>query len=226
MRFIRLINPNTSRATTAMMADIAQAACGPGFTVAGVTASHGVPMITQEHELAAAAPGVVALGVSETGGIAGMIVSAFGDPGLADLRGAVDIPVAGICEASMLEAAGGGRRFGIATVTPGLVGTLTAKAGELGLAELFTGIRLTEDDPLALAADPDQLEEALAAVVARCFADDGADAVIIGGGPLGQAAIGLAQRFAAPVIAPIPAAVRALLRALHGSSQPVAAERF
>jgi Asp/Glu/hydantoin racemase len=36
--------------------------------------------------------------------------------------------------------------------------------------------------------------------------------VIIGGGPLGQAAVGLAPRFKIPVIAPISTAVEQLLR--------------
>ena len=39
-------------------------------------------------------------------------------------------------------------------------------------------------------------------------------AVVIGGGPLGQAAIDLAPRFTTPVIAPIPAAMRRLMRAI------------
>jgi Asp/Glu/hydantoin racemase len=43
---------------------------------------------------------------------------------------------------------------------------------------------------------------------------DGAEAVIIGGGPLGQAAIALTPRFTTPIVAPIPAAVRRLLRAM------------
>ncbi|MEZ0214701.1 MAG: aspartate/glutamate racemase family protein [Xanthobacteraceae bacterium] len=214
MQRIRLINPNTSETTTAMMVAIAGTAFGPGFEVHGVTARYGVPMILEETQLAAAAPGVVEIGTAELDGVRAVIVSAYGDPGLAELRSALDIPVAGICEASMCEAGAGGRRFGIATVTPGLVDVLTRKAQALGLGAQFTGIRLTEEDPLALAADPKRLEDALARAVAQCFDEDGAEAVVIGGGPLGQAAIGLERRFAAPVIAPIPSAVRQVLRAL------------
>jgi Asp/Glu/hydantoin racemase len=47
--------------------------------------------------------------------------------------------------------------------------------------------------------------------MARCFDDDGADAVIIGGGPLGQAAEQLAGTLQRPLIAPIPAAARRLV---------------
>jgi allantoin racemase len=43
---------------------------------------------------------------------------------------------------------------------------------------------------------------------------DKAEAVVIGGGPLGNAATALTPMFAVPVIAAIPAAVRQMLRIL------------
>jgi Asp/Glu/hydantoin racemase len=141
-----------------------------------------------------------------------VIISAFGDPGLDLVRAASAVPVVGICEASMLEAGAGGRRFGVATVTPELAVPIDRRAYNLGLSSIYTGIRLTDGEPRALATAPRALEEALALAVQRCIDEDGAEAVIIGGGPLGQAAIALASRFSVPIIAPIPAAVR-LLRA-------------
>lgn len=212
MPIIRVINPNASVETTAMMAGLVAAELPPGFTVTSATAAAGPRMIVTEAELAAAGPGVVALG-RDTQGVDGVIVAAFGDPGLDALRAAVRIPVTGIFEASCLEAAGGGRRFAIATVTPDLVGVMTARIGRLGLADRFTGVRLTAGDPRALAADAVRLEAALTVEVERCFAD-GAEAVIIGGGPLGQAAVELGRRFSRPVIAPLAAAARAMVTAL------------
>jgi Asp/Glu/hydantoin racemase len=216
MHKILLINPNTSAATTTMMVRIATQEVPAGYAVEGVSAQHGSPMIVNEAELAVGAVEVMRSWRAAGTGWAGVIVSAFGDPGLHALRAESGVPVAGICEASMLEAAADGRRFGIATVTPDLVASIDGRADELGLRAQYTGIRLTQGDPHALAADPHALEEALARAVAQCI-DDGAQAVIIGGGPLGQAAIGLAPRFSVPVIAPIPAAVRDLMRRLQSS---------
>lgn len=218
MRLIRLINPNTSQATTVMMTAIARAVLPATYQIEGVTARTGVTMIVDDLQLARSAAGVVELGQAGSGQLAGVIIIAFGDPGLGELREKLGIPVVGICEASMLEASANGRRFGIATVTPRLVDSFAAKAKALGIGGLFTGTRLTEGDPLALVTDPQQLEEALAGAVQKCFADDGAEAVIIGGGPLGQAAIGLGRRFAAPVIAPIPAAVKMLVARLEATT--------
>lgn len=212
MHHILLINPNASAATTDMMVAIAAAEFPPAYAVSGATARSGPQMIVNSAELAAAAPEVERNWRESGGHWAGVIISAFGDPGIERVRAASQVPVAGICEASMLEAAQHGRRFGVATVTPELTDAIQARAAHLGLDKLYTGIRLTPGDPRALAADPQALEEGLAQAVRECIECDGAQAVIIGGGPLGQAAIALAQRFTVPVIAPIPAAVRYLLR--------------
>jgi allantoin racemase len=220
MRNILLINPNTSESTTAMMVRIASDELPEGFQVTGATAKRGPSMIVNEIELTASGLEVERLWRDAGSTWDGIIVGAFGDPGIELVRQTSRVPVAGICEASMLEAAHDARRFGVATVTPELVGTIDSRADELGLGALYAGVRLTGGDPRALAADPKALEEALAGAVARCIGDDGAEAVIIGGGPLGQAAIGLAGRFDRPIIAPIPAAVRRLLAELARPQVP------
>jgi len=208
---ILLINPNSSDATTAMMVSIAQGVVPGSITVMGATATRSPSMIVTEAALAAAADEVVEIGLRQSGAASGVIVGAFGDPGLASLQRQLPIPVVGICQAAMLEAALDGRRFGVATTTPDLVAAIGQRARDYGLDHLFTGIRLTAGDPHAVTADPARLRDALAAAMARCFDDDGADAVIIGGGPLGQAAEQLAGTLQRPLIAPIPAAARRLV---------------
>jgi allantoin racemase len=208
---ILLINPNSSDATTAMMVGIAQGVAGETASVVGATATRSPPMIVTALALAAAADEVVEIGIRGSGAVAGVIVSAFGDPGLAALQRQLPIPAVGICQASMQEAAADGRRFGVATTTPELVAAIGQRARDYALEHLFTGTRLTAGDPHLVTADPARLRDALAAAVARCFDDDGADVVIIGGGPLGQAAEDLAKTLRRPIIAPIQAATRRLL---------------
>lgn len=218
MTRILLINPNTCPATTGMMLAIARSVAPPGVVVTGATASRGPGMIVDAEELRAAAVEVVAVGRRHARDISGIIVAAFGDPGVDRLRREVAVPVVGIAEAGMLEAAGTGRRFGVATVTPALAGVNADRAAALGLGHLYTGTRLTAGDPRRLTAEPGRLIEALAEAVTRCIRDDKAQAVVIGGGPLGDAAAALASRFDVPVIAPIPAAVRRLLAAIGNRS--------
>lgn len=203
-----LINPNRTQATTDMMVAMALA---EGAEVAGATARRAGAMITTPAALDAAAAEVVEIGLREGPAYDGVIVAAFGDPGAVALGARLAVPVVGICAASMREAAVGGRRFAVATTTPGLVARIDASAAALGLSELYAGTWLTPGDPCALTADCAALEVALAKAVAACLSEGHAEAVIIGGGPLCAAAAALSRHFAVPVIAPVAAAARALL---------------
>lgn len=216
---IVLINPNSAAATTAMMLRAARLAA-PGHAIAGFTATQGPAMILDEAALLASAGEVVRIGLSQAANARAIIVGAFGNPGAEQLRRALAIPVVGIGEAAMLEAAAGGRRFGVATSTAGLADSIAAGAARLGLTALFTGVRLTDGEPLALAADPAGLERALALAVERAVGIDGAQAVAIGGGPFAEAAAALQARLGLPVIAPVPAAVRRVLAELAGGLPP------
>ncbi len=216
---ILLINPNSSTATSEMMHAIALNALAGRLAVKTVTASRAPTMIVTPEQLTASAAEVVELGTAHGRECAGIIVSAFGDPGLAELRRKVAVPVVGICEASMIEASEAGRRFGVATSTPDLAEAIGQRAHDLGLAHLYTGIRCTEGDPVALAADPALLIEALAGAVGACIEEDGAEAVVIGGGPLGEAAKALRPRFGKPVLGPIPSAVERIAGLIGDASR-------
>lgn len=213
MRRITLINPNTNAKTTRLMADIAQAAAPSGIAVTGATVAEGPPLITDEAGLETAAGAVAALLVSIEDNADGYIISAFGDPGLDAARQSLRVPVAGIAEAGMTEAAAGGRRFGVATTLPGLEAAIRKRAEAYGFAAQFVSTRLTDGDVSYNMADPGRLADALEGAIRRCV-DDGAEAVVIGGGPLAQAAKTLAPRMPIPLIEPVPAAVRAVARAM------------
>lgn len=220
MSHILLINPNTSSATMQMMVEIARAwfaqAMAAPPAVVGATVTRGAPMIVDEGDLAVAAEAMCEGDMLRLAGRAdGVIVGAFGDPGIEALRARLSVPVVGIGEASMHAAAAGRRRFGIATTTPRLAASISASVHRQGLDELFTGARFTEGDPRALSSTPQQQEDLLAGAVDSCIRADGAQAVIIGGGPLGEAARALGRRFSIPVIGPVPAACAAMAQALR-----------
>jgi allantoin racemase len=211
---IALINPNTSTATTDRMLAIAREHAPRDLVVMGLTAPFGAALITDDRQLATARRAVAAMLPGLRGRWVGLIVSAFGDPGLEELRDALSVPVAGIGEAGLLEASQGRRRFAIVTTTPDLVPSINAKAERLGCAESYAGVVLTSGDPVALTADALRLEAALHAAIEEAIFGLRAEAVLIGGGPLAAAARGLAPRFRVPLVEPIPAAVRWLQREL------------
>lgn len=202
-----LVNPNTNAATTGLMVGIAQGAAPAGVTIEGATAGSGAPLILDAAMLETAAAAVQALVAgSDLSPYAGLIVAAFGDPGLAAVRSLTALPVTGIAEAAMAEAAAHGR-FAIVTTTPLLAGAIGARAAAYGHGDAFAGTWLTEGDAGALMAEPGRLEAALEAAIRRALAEAAPDAVIIGGGPLAAAAAALRPRLSVPVIEPVPAAV-------------------
>jgi Asp/Glu/hydantoin racemase len=103
MTRILLINPNSSQTTTDMMARIAQSAAPDGVEIVGATAQHGVSMIVDPVTLAASARKVVEIGVRLGISVSGIIISAFGDPGIAELQQRVKIPIVGIAEGPCLQ---------------------------------------------------------------------------------------------------------------------------
>lgn len=209
---ILLINPNSSVATTEMMVAIARSATVDGFDIDGATATRAPQMIVTPDALDAASTEVLEIAQSNRHACDGIIVAAFGDPGLAGIKAAIELPAVGIGESSMLAAAENSRRFGVATTTPLLEAKIDALPEALGLRSYYTGVRFAEGDPQELMRDPARLRTALAGAVEACIAQDGAEAVIIGGGPLGEAARELQPMFTVPIIAPIPSAVARIIR--------------
>lgn len=206
---IALVNPNVDAGATRAMLLIASSVVQPGFVVVGRTARFGMPLITNEEALAVAALAVMAMAPSlDADGFAGIIVSAFGDPGLAELRAATTTPVTGIAEAGMREAAEAGRRFSIVTTTPDLAAPIRRLAQAYGYEASLASIRIAPGEPFALMADPERLETALLAACDRAIDHDRAEAVLIGGGPLAMAARAIAHRVRVPMIEAVPAAVR------------------
>ncbi|MGY4511994.1 aspartate/glutamate racemase family protein [Bradyrhizobium sp. USDA 3650] len=209
---ILLINPNSSAATTEMMVAIARSAAGDGIDVDGATATRAPQMIVTPDALDAASAEVLEIAQSNRHACDGIIVAAFGDPGLAGIKAAIELPTAGIGESSMLAAAENSRRFGVATTTPLLAAKIGALPAALGLRSRYTGVRFAEGDPQELMRNPARLRTALAGAVEACIAQDGAEAVVIGGGPLGEAARELQPMFTVPIISPIPSAVARIIR--------------
>lgn len=209
MMRLLLLNPNTNAETTASMRFIAQAAASPGTLIDAMSAPYGVPLITTEQTLATAAAAVQALaGQIATAPPDGVIIAAFGDPGLAALRLRLSCPITGIAEAAMGEAGSSGRSFAVVTTTPGLVGAIEAAARAYGHGRTLRGVVLTEGDPHAAMADHERLVEALAKACAHAIDTLSVQALVLGGGPLGVVAQALSDRFSIPIIAPVPAAVR------------------
>jgi Asp/Glu/hydantoin racemase len=208
MKRIVLVNPNTSADATSLMLAIARKHLTAGHSIEGLTAPVGTPLIVDADQLNVAAAAVATMAPILAPRADGVIVSAFGDPGADVLGVLLTVPVAGIAECAMREAAAGGRRFSIVTTTPRLVSAIRSCAERLGLHGQLAGICTTDGPMEALMADHAMLVAALDRAARVAVDRDGVEAVIIGGGPLAAAAECLGKRSSVPIVEPVPAAVR------------------
>ncbi|MEM0907879.1 MAG: aspartate/glutamate racemase family protein [Pseudomonadota bacterium] len=214
---ITLVNPNTSHETTAAMVEIAREETTGRAEIVGVTARSGAPLITDPQALAAATRAVEDL-TQELKEADAVILAAFGDPGLRPLRDCLDCYVTGIAEAGMAEAGQDGRPFAVVTTTPQLCKSISASAQQYGHRH-FLGTWTTPGDPTALMRTPATLTRALEDACDRAITEGGAQAVVIGGGPLARAARSLSRQRPVPIIEPLPAAVRLTLERLNAAAE-------
>jgi allantoin racemase len=221
MRTVLLINPNTSEPVTRLMAGVIAPLLGEGVALAAVTARIGASYIACEAAYAVAAYAALdawAGFVAQGGRCDAVIVGCFGDPGVPALREVAGVPVVGLAEAALREAAAHGPH---AIVTGGLAWRpmLERFAAAHGLADGLAGIHVVERSGVELMGQPDGgAAEILAALLVA--ARPPVRAVVIGGAALG----GIAQRVApdvpVPVIDSVQAGARAAAAALRAPGPP------
>ncbi len=197
MKPVLLINPNSSMQTTAAMLAIAQQHLPE---VKGWTNAQAPSMITDTEALAAAAKHISLAALPPARAV---IVAAFGDPGVDSLSERLNVPVVGIGAAAARAAGQGGTSFAVVTTTAMLAPAIDALMRSQ--ASGYLGCFLTDGDPQALAADPNALDTALIHGCEQAAAQ-GAQRIIIGGGPLAAAAIRIAGKVQLPLVQPLVAA--------------------
>ena len=207
-RRLVLINPNTDPGVTQAMLSIARQYLPAGVLLEGMTAPFGSPLILHPAALETASEAVLSLTPAlRRTACDGVVVAAFGDPALQELRAVLDCPVTGIAEAAMARAARCGGRFCVVTTTPDLSPAIALAAARYGHGPSFVGTFCTDGDPLALMHDASRLEDALLRVCQDVAERESVDAIVIGGGPLAVAARALAGRVPVLLVEPIREAI-------------------
>src|SRR5262249_19093130 len=83
---------------------------------------------------------------AESAGYDAFVIGHFQEPGLLEIRGALDIPVIGLGEATMLAACTMGRQFGLVTIDPAFIDWHERQVRALGLADRVAGVRAIQID--------------------------------------------------------------------------------
>src|SRR5436190_4484685 len=83
---------------------------------------------------------------AERAGYDAFVIGHFQEPGLLEIRGAVDIPVVGLGEANLLTALSMGRRVGLVTIDPAFIDWHERQVRAHGLEQRVAGVRAIHAD--------------------------------------------------------------------------------
>jgi Asp/Glu/hydantoin racemase len=217
-----VVNSNTTEGVTTRIGAAARAPARPGTVVEAVSAPFGLPLIVSRADWLVAGPATLAALADRKGTYDAAVIACFGDPGLDAAKELAGVPVIGISEAAFHAACLLGRRFGIVSFTAALRPMFEDVLAHHGLTARCAGFRMGP----AFAGDPGQVAEERAALLVdlcrQSVEQDGAEAVILAGGPLAGLAPMIASQVGAPLVDGTVAAVR-LAEALVGLAPPHAA---
>lgn len=229
---VLLLNPNTSADMTAHIQREAARHAWPGVSLLAATARFGGAVIASRASYAIAAhaaldayaaaaasgagsaPGSAAGRAGSDGRVAAVVLACFGDPGLEALREVSGIPVLGLLESAVAQAARAGEPFGIVTAGPAWVPMLEERIRSGPHAALSRGVFAIQTTGLDVARDPDRFVSVLQAAVDEAAAA-GARNIILGGSAL--AGFGSRLSGEAHLIDPLEAAMADARRCLAGA---------
>lgn len=222
MAAILAINPNTTASITAIVERNLRAAA-PEIDWRTATGRFGARYIVSEASYAIAAHAALvawATHADEPEACDAVLLACFGDPGLFALRELSAVPVIGLAEAAMRQAAREAARFSIVTGGARWRPMIERLAQALGFGAALAGVRAIALTGARAAADPESAIAVLATECDRAGHEDGADAVILGGAGFA----GLAPRVAAlagiSIICSVAAGAREAEALARGAAWP------
>ncbi|MDH4607722.1 aspartate/glutamate racemase family protein [Pseudomonas sp. BN102] len=206
---IQLINPNTSTAMTASLAESARPLLRAGNQLLAVTNSAGPASIEGHYDEALSVPGLLqAIRDGERDGAEGHVIACFGDPGLLAAREIARHPVIGIAEAAMHLATWVATGFSIVT-TLGRTKVIARHLVErYGFHQHCRGIHAVEIPVLALDQDPQGLQRLMRAACLEALERDESGAIVLGCAGMSHLAIRLQDELGVPVIDGVSAALK------------------
>jgi len=203
-----LINPNISESVSELIRAEAERCASPGTVIEVLTAPFGVAYIETRFEALIGAYAAAQLVAEHHERFDGVIVAAFGDPGLAALREVLPCPVTGLTEAALASACLLGQRFSIVAISQRIRAWYHETVLACGLDGRLASIRGL-DEPLADIANVQASQgERLVKLAERCVDEDGADVIVLAGAPLAGLARTLRDRLPVPAVEGVSSAVR------------------
>lgn len=217
MKRILIINPNTSGETAARMQAHCSKIAEPGTVVEATfippRPGFSAHKVFSYVDLAICTPETIKLAWQNRDRFDGMLVAGFSDVGVDAIKELLSIPVLGIAEASYHIASLISHRFSVLTGTtkwtPPKDDYVRALGVESRVASFRSYSEWHDNDSFEV------LRKRLLKVARQAIEEDGAEAVILGGGPLIGYGELLQRELGVPVIDPTVAALK-LMEAMIG----------
>jgi allantoin racemase len=216
---ILILNPNTSESATRYMEEECRKIAAPGTEIlaANPKAKEGcnIPTILSYVDSAICAVETIKVAWEERNSYDGVIVAGFSDPGLDALKEILDKPALGIGEAAYHAASMLGHRFSVLTTTPKWTPPKEDYIKTVGLESKVASIvahgGFEEELPNFKTGSTEWKEVLTKRFVSAAkiaIEQDGAEAIILGGGSYIGFADRLQRELGAPVIEPTAVALK------------------
>lgn len=203
-----VVNPNTSEDVSRLICSEAERVAAGGTEIMMRTAPYGVEYIETRVESLFAGSAVAQVIAEEREHVDGVVVAAFGDPGMPALKELVDVPVVGITEAALYTAALQGTQFSIIAISSRIQAWYRECVDHNGLGSRLASIRSLTDPLTSIGSVQTDFEGQLLVLAEAAVAEDGADVVILAGAPLAGLARKVGSSLPVPVVDGISAGVK------------------
>jgi len=216
-RTLYVINPNSNADVTAQLsAAVEPLRRAGGPEIRCVTLEAGPPGVETQAHVDGAALAVNDFAVRHEADAAGFVVACFSDPGVAQLRERVAVPVLGISESAVLTALTLGHHFGVIAILPGSIPRHMRAWGAMGISQRCVG-EIAIGRGVSALADREATLAAMIDAGLRLRDERGAHVLVMGCAGMAGFRAPLAEACGLPVVEPTQAATAmALGRVLLG----------
>lgn len=205
---ILVINPNISTSVTELIEAEAKRAASPGTELQFATADLGVAYIETRFEALLGGYAAACITAERYGSYDGVVIAAFGDPGLLGIKELLPVPVVGMTEAALASACLLGQRFSIIAISARIKAWYQECVERSHLSTRLASIRSLEQPLRDIGAVQEDHTERLKELAREAVERDGADVIILAGAPLAGLARGVAKDLPVPVVDGVSSAVR------------------
>lgn len=216
---ILLINPNISESVTKLIEAEARRAALETTQIVTDTVQTGVAYIETPAEAVVAAYATFERLAECRTAYDGVVVAAFGDPGVSQAREILPVPVVGLTEAALATAFLLGGRFGIVGISKRIGYWYQEVIADLGMTRRFVGYSGLGQAFADVGTVHDEARDVLLQMCLNSV-EQGADSIILAGAPLAGLAREIAPQVPVPLVDGVGSAVRMLEAMVRGGYGP------